>query len=104
MSIQQYMVKEFGPHCRIIAIHNGRIIRKTNVLYKSKSDKFWKVSLGLDFIMKQKSISVSSCFGNGDYELMLLIAQAQAEAFRIHGSDLCSDVFVGYRCGDKLNA
>lgn len=98
------MIKEFGPHCRMIAIHDGHIIRKTNVLYKSKSDKFWKVFLTLDFIMKQKTIGSSTCFGNGDYELMSLIAQAQAEAFRIHGQELCSDEIVGYRYEDKVNA
>ena len=61
-------------------------IFETEVLYHTGS--YWKEFLTLSYIMKEKSVSSSSCFNGRGWELFKNIAEAQADAFRVHGGSL----------------
>lgn len=61
-------------------------IFETQVLCHTGS--YWKEFLTLSYVMNEKSVRSSSCFNGGDWELFKNIAEAQAEAFNIHGKSL----------------
>ncbi|AUR86346.1 hypothetical protein NVP1084O_139 [Vibrio phage 1.084.O._10N.261.49.F5] len=78
-------VKKYGNdvELRLEVRESDNLVVKSEVLYNTGSSM--KTHLELGFIMGEKSVSSSTCFGGRDWEMLEQIAFAQSEAFYAHG-------------------
>ncbi|AUR87538.1 hypothetical protein NVP1101O_127 [Vibrio phage 1.101.O._10N.261.45.C6] len=78
-------VKKYGNNVelRLEVQEKPNLVVKSEVLYNTGS--YMKTHLELGFIMGEKSVSSSTCFGGRDWEMLEDIAFAQSEAFLVHG-------------------
>ncbi len=89
--MQRKFIKSYGNKVKLvleIGYDNRYIIKSSTVFYKTNVYAYWKEHLSLGFIMGNKSVSSSTCFSGGDWELLENIAHAQSEAFYAHGENV----------------
>ncbi len=86
----KHYIKSYGNdvELRLDFCEEANLVVKSEVLYNTGS--YMKEHLSLGFIMGDKSVNSSTCFGGYDWKQLENIAHAQSEAFYAHGEAIDS--------------